>query len=117
MPNIDAEGTTQASPKGEFKPMDKEDIKGIWIVYDLEANREIQNLLTQKKFSFQFSPRFEALKKSNVKNKKRKTMEIWRSINELLGLDFQKYGESVRSITNQKDLIKLENAVKNKLKT
>jgi len=33
---------------------DKE--KGVWIVYDLKANREIQRLLIEKKFAFRFDP-------------------------------------------------------------
>jgi len=69
MPNIDNEGTTQVAKEGEFKAMDKEDIKGIWVVYDLEANREIQNILTQKKFSFQFSPSLEVFKRAEQKEK------------------------------------------------
>jgi hypothetical protein len=30
--------------------------KGVWIVYDLEANRKIQELLMKEKFSFRFDP-------------------------------------------------------------
>lgn len=37
----------------------KQKAQGVWIVYDLEANREIQKLLTQKKYSFMFVPNVE----------------------------------------------------------
>ena len=30
--------------------------KGVWIVYDLEANRKIQELLMKEKFAFRFDP-------------------------------------------------------------
>ena len=36
--------------------MKKEIEKGVWIVYDLEANRKIQELLTKNKFVFRFDP-------------------------------------------------------------
>lgn len=49
-------------------------------------------------------------------NTKRKTMEIWKSINELLGLDWDKYEDTLRGTHTQKELIKLENAIK-KIKT
>ncbi len=32
---------------------------GVWIVYDLEANRKIQELLTKEGFSFRFDPSLE----------------------------------------------------------
>lgn len=43
---------------------------------------------------------------------KRKTMDIWKSINELLGMNFENYDESIRSTQTQKELIKLEEAIK-----
>ena len=43
---------------------------------------------------------------------KRKTMDIWKNVNLLLGLNWDVYGETIRSTQTQKDLIKLENAIK-----
>jgi len=40
---------------------------GVWIVYDLEANREIQKLLQKKKFAFRFDPNLEIIKQSERK--------------------------------------------------
>lgn len=37
--------------------------QGIWIVYDLEANRKIQELLISNKFKFIFVPNLDVLKK------------------------------------------------------
>jgi hypothetical protein len=49
-----------------------------------------------------------------VKNKiiRRSTRDIWRSINILLGLDFDNYDEHIMRTYTQKELIKLENALK-----
>jgi len=44
--------------------MNKEEKEqGVWVVYDLEANRLIQNLLSEKKFAFKFCPSLEVLNK------------------------------------------------------
>ena len=40
-----------------------EQVEGVWIVYDLEANREIQKLLIEKKFAFLFLPSTETFSK------------------------------------------------------
>ena len=37
---------------------------GVWIVYDLEANRKIQELLLKEKFRFRFDPNLETTSKS-----------------------------------------------------
>jgi len=46
------------------------------------------------------------------KDVRRKTRDIWRSINILLGLDFDNYDEHIVGTFTQKELIKLENALK-----
>ena len=45
---------------------DKEERKeiGVWIVYDLEANREIQNLLSNSKYEYRFDPNLNTATKS-----------------------------------------------------
>lgn len=44
--------------------------------------------------------------------KKRKSMEIWRNIQSLLGIDLDNYEESIRySNFNQKEMLKLEKAI------
>ena len=40
---------------------------GVWIVYDLEANREIQGLLTNKKFAFRFDPYLRLIREQGEK--------------------------------------------------
>ena len=47
------------------------------------------------------------------RGKRRKSMEIWRDIHKLLNIDFDNYDESIRYANfNQKEMIKLENAIK-----
>ena len=46
------------------------------------------------------------------KVKRIKSVDIWREINELLGLDFEKYEERIFRIYTQKDMIKLRDAIK-----
>lgn len=36
--------------------------KGIWVVYDLKANRKIQHILSKEGFSYTFHPTFEVFK-------------------------------------------------------
>lgn len=36
--------------------------KGIWVVYDLEANSKIQSLLEKESITFWFVPNFDVLK-------------------------------------------------------
>lgn len=48
--------------------------KGIWIIYDLKANREIQKLLTKEELAFKFVPNLKIIE---YKPKKR---SIWRDI-------------------------------------
>jgi hypothetical protein len=52
---------------------------------------------------------------TQTKNK-RKKRDIWRNINELLGLDFESYEEHIFPNTSIKEAEKLENAIKKKLK-
>ncbi len=40
--------------------------KGVWIVYDLDANREIQKLLTDKGFIFRFDPSLKIERRINL---------------------------------------------------
>ena len=40
---------------------------GVWTVYDLEANREIQKLLQKKKFAFRFDPSLEMTRQEKGK--------------------------------------------------
>ena len=40
---------------------------GVWIVYDLEANREIQKLLQKRKFAFRFDPSLEMTRQEKGK--------------------------------------------------
>ena len=42
---------------------------GVWIVYDLEANREIQKLLQKKKFAFRFDPNLEITRQAEQKRR------------------------------------------------
>ena len=53
------------------KPLDEkiEELKeeGVWIVYDLEANRRIQNLLQKEGFSFRFDPSLDILRRDAQK--------------------------------------------------
>ena len=46
------------------------------------------------------------------KPKKRKSREIWENIHKLLGIDFNNFDESIRYANfNQKEMMKLENAI------
>ena len=40
--------------------------KGVWIVYDLEANRRIQELLQKEGYIFRFDPSLELEKRKNL---------------------------------------------------
>jgi len=42
---------------------------GVWIVCDLEANREIQKLLQKKKFAFRFDPSLEITRQAEQKRR------------------------------------------------
>ena len=46
--------------------MSKKIEKGVWIVYDLEANRKIQELLSKEKFVFRFDSNLSILKKETL---------------------------------------------------
>jgi len=41
--------------------------KGVWIVYDLEANRKIQKLLLKEKFAFRFDSTLETIRRERNK--------------------------------------------------
>ena len=46
------------------------------------------------------------------KVKRIKSVDIWREINELLGLDFEKYEERIFGVYRQKDMLRLRDAIK-----
>lgn len=59
-------------------------IKGIWVVYDLEANREIQNILMKKRYSFILYPTIDILfkHKSNKDESKMEKKKIIEKLNK-----------------------------------
>jgi hypothetical protein len=48
--------------------------QGVWIVYDLEANREIQRLLAKKGFKFRFDSNKEIVRREGKQ-------ELWDRLN------------------------------------
>lgn len=57
---------------------------GVWIVYDLEANREIQKLLLKKRFTFRFEPSLEITEKVKNKQAKKKNSSKEKSVGDML---------------------------------
>ena len=50
--------------------------KGVWIVYDLEANREIQTLLQNKRFDFRFDPSLKIEKKKILAERNKEIKKV-----------------------------------------
>lgn len=62
--------------------------RGVWIVYDLEANREIQTLLQNKRFDFRFDP--------SLKIEKKKTLS---EVNKKIDISFCGYDDNLKWTT------------------
>jgi hypothetical protein len=52
--------------KNKMKEEELKEEKGVWIVYDLEANRMIQELLMKNKFAFRFDGSKEIIKREGI---------------------------------------------------
>ena len=50
--------------------------KGIWIVYNLEANRKIQELLMKEKFAFRFDPSIKIIEKKATELERKRVLDI-----------------------------------------
>ena len=95
-----------------MKSINKE--KGVWIVYDLEANREIQNLLIKKKFAFRFYPNLDKeflelvedidleLMLTDIKNKEGKKIPESDELMRLFGIFWEHIKKKIESKLKEK---------------
>ena len=51
--------------------------KGVWIVYNLGANRKIQEMLQKEGYMFRFDPSLKIIRRGIIKSVKKRIDDVW----------------------------------------